>query len=346
MRDNYRMKLSFSLALSALLLARVPAAAADQALIDAAKKEGEVVWYTTFVVDQLVRPVAEAFQKKYGIKVTFLQTYSDAVALRVMNEGKAGRMQGDIFDGQSAPATLKKQGFVQQWVPDSVARLPKPYVDPEGYWAAATLLVVEPGFSTTLVPKGTEPKTWDDLLDPKWKGKMAWNSNPGGSTGSSFIGLVLHEFGEERGMDYLHRLAKQDITGVTSGAHDLLNQVIAGEYPIGLQLLNNQVAFSTRQGAPVSWIPMQPALVIMSGISVIKGAPHPNAAKLLVDFNMSDEGQSLYRDADYIPVAPDVPPRDSTLRPDGDKFRAVYMTPEDLDQSMSKWKKTFDALFR
>ncbi|HWG04501.1 MAG TPA: extracellular solute-binding protein [Beijerinckiaceae bacterium] len=328
------------------MLVHAPVFAADQALIDAAKKEGEVVWYTTQIIDQLIRPVAQAFEKKYGIKTTFLRADSNSVALRVINEGRAGQMHGDVFDGQSAAATLKKQGFVLQWIPDSAARLPKQYVDPEGYWAATNLLVVEPGFNTNLVPKGTEPKTWNDLLDPKWKGKMAWNSNPGGSTGPSFVGLVLKELGEEKGMTYLRQLAKQDIVGLSSGAHDVLDQVIAGEYALGLQMLNNQVVFSTRQGAPVDWIAMQPALVIMSGISVIKGAPHPNAGKLLVDFTLSEEGQKLYRDADYIAVDPKVELRDPSVRPDGVKFRAIYMTPEELDQSMGQWKKIFDGLFR
>ncbi len=78
-------------------------------------------------------------------------------------------------------------------MPDAAAQLPKEYVDKAGYWTATNLLVIEPGFNTNLVPKGTEPKTWNDLLDPKWKGRMVWNSNPGGSTGPAFVGLVILE---------------------------------------------------------------------------------------------------------------------------------------------------------
>ncbi len=84
----------------------------------------------------------------------------------------------------------------------------------------------------------------------------------------------------------------------------------------------------------------------MSAISVIKGAPHPDAGKLLIDFILSEEGQSLFRDADYIPVDPKIELHDPSLRPDGVNFRAVYMTPEDLDGSMGKWKRIFDDLFR
>ncbi len=92
---------------------------------------------------------------------------------------------------------------------------------------------------------------------------------------------------------------------------------------------------------------MQPMLVIMSAISIAKGAPHPNAAKLFIDFVLSEEAQKLFRDADYIPSNPTVAPSDPTLRPNDTSLKVVYMTPEDLDGSMPQWKRpTFDDLFR
>src|SRR5208283_1910374 len=113
----------------------------------------------------------------------------------------------------------------------------------------------------------------------------------------------------------------QKIVGLGVAARQVLDQVIAGEYAIGLQMYNHHVPISAAQGAPVAWIPMQPAMGVLSVISATKDAPHPNAGKLLIDFLSSPEGQALYRDADYIPVDPAVAPKDPSLRPDGKIFR-------------------------
>ncbi len=120
-------------------------------------------------------------------------------------------MQADIFDGTSPTPPLKRAGLVQQWIPPSAELLPPQYVDRDHYWAATNLYVLTPGFNTELVPKGTEPKTYRDLLDPKWKGKMAWNSSPQTSAGPGFIGTVLADMGDEKGLAYLHDLSEQNI---------------------------------------------------------------------------------------------------------------------------------------
>jgi iron(III) transport system substrate-binding protein len=332
-------------ALSAVLGFR-PAIAADPSLIDAAKKEGSVTWYTTQIVDQFARPAAEAFQKKYGIRVDYVRADPLDIVLRITAEAKAGRIQADVFDGTATTPGLKKADLVLKWVPDSAKRLPSQYVDREGYWVATNLYVLTPGYNTSLVPKGTEPKTYQDLLDPKWKGKMAWSRSPAASAGPGVVGLVLTDMGEEKGMEYLRQLAKQDVTGVDATARQVLDQVLAGEYPLALGIFNHHAVISAAKGAPVDWIPMEPAMAILSVISVTKGAPHPNAGKLLVDYLVSAEGQTFFRDADYLPVDPDVPPRVPTLTPEGGKFRAIYFTPEEIQAKLVGWTKTFNDLFQ
>ena len=322
-----------------------PARAADAALVEAARKEGQVTWYTSSVVDQLVRPAADAFEKLYGIKVNFVRTDGAGVALRVFNEEQAGQVQADAFDGFGAPK-LVKDGYVLKWQPDSVAHFPQQFFDANGYWTATFQLILTPGFNTDLVPRGTEPKTLQDLLDPKWKGKMAWDSRASNSGAPGFVGMILHEMGDEKGKAYLRQLAKQNIASLQVSARQVLDQVIAGEYPIGLQIFNHHAVISAAQGAPAAWIAMQPALGVMSVISVTKGAPHPNAGKLLIDFLASHQGQIVYRDAGYMPVDPAVAPKDPTLRPDGVKFRAIYLTPEETDEEMPAWTNTFNAIFR
>ncbi|MGV6873558.1 ABC transporter substrate-binding protein [Pseudochelatococcus sp. B33] len=333
------------LALCAGLLS-ANAMAADQALIDAAKKEGEVTWYTTQIIDQFARPVSEAFEKKYGIRVNYVRTNSTEATLRIMNEGRASSTQADVFDGTGGVSTLKREGLVAQWVPEASKSLPPEYVDKEGYWVATNLYAMTPGFNTELVEKGTEPQTLQDLLDPKWRGKLVWNSNLSSSGAAGFVGMVLSEMGEEKGMAYLRDLAQQNVAGLSASARQVLDQVIAGEYAIALNIFNHHTVISANKGVPVMWIPMQPALVFLSYISLTKDAPHPNAGKLFMEFLISEEGQKLYREADYLPVHPNVEPKDPSLRPDGETLRVVFKTPEELDANLSKWANIHRELFR
>ena len=331
-------------ALIAATLTPLGALAADQALIDAARKEGEVTWYTTSIVDQFVRPAAQAFEKKYGIKVNFIRSNALEIELRVSNEAKAGRIQADLVDGTTTSITLKKMNLVEKWTPD--VKLPDRYKDPEGYWMASQEYVLLPGYNTDLIPKGSEPKNFEDLLNPRLKGKMVWNTTPSSSAGQGFVGLVLMEMGEEKGRAYLQALAKQNVTGIQVAARQVLDQVIAGEYAIALNIFNNHAVISAAKGAPSAWIPMNPALAVLSVISVTKDAPHTNAGKLFLEFLVSEEGQKIYRDADYMPIDPGVSARDPSLRPDGERFKAITFTPEQIETNMPKWAGVFREYFR
>jgi ABC-type Fe3+ transport system substrate-binding protein len=322
------------------------ALAADEALIAAAKKEGEVVWYTTQIISQLVRPVSAAFEKKYGIKVRASRANSTEVSVKIINESRAGKPQSDVFDGTSTVVPLKKEGYVLQWLPEAAKAYPAAYKDPEGYWVANNLFFLAPGFNTGLVPKGTEPRTYQALLDPKWRGKMAWSTTPSSSGGPGFIGTVLKEMGDESGMAYLRELSKQRIANIGSAAREVLDQVIAGEYSVALQVFNHHTVISGKKGAPVDWIRMEPVTGTLSVISVHKDAPHPNAAKLLVDFVISTEGQHIFRDAEYLPAHPAVPASTPALTPDQGRFRTRFFTPEQTEDNIVAWKKVYDDLFR
>ena len=332
-------------AVCAASLAGGCARAADAALIAAAQKEGEVVWYTTQIISQLVRPVSAAFEKKYGVKVRAARANSTEVSVKIINESRAGRPQSDVFDGTSTVVPLKKEGYVLKWLPDPAKAYPAQYKDPEGYWVANNLYFLAPGFNTRLVPRGSEPRTYQALLDPKWRGKMAWSTTATSSGGSGFVGTVLTEMGSESGMAYLRELAKQRIANVGSAAREVLDQVIAGEYSLALQIFNHHAVISGKKGAPVDWIKMEPVTGTLSVISVHKDAPHPNAAKLLVDFIISTEGQHIFRDAEYLPADPTVPPLTPALTPEGGKFRTRFFTPEQTEDAIAGWKKIYDDLF-
>ena len=337
----------FSIAwLVAALLMRGPAGAQEQALVDAAKREGSVTWQTALIIDQLSRPAAEAFQKRYGVKVEYVRANNTDSVLRIINESRAGKMMADVFDGTSTVASLKPLGLVMKWVPDAAKTMPPEYVDPEGYWVATSLYLHTAGINTNLVPPGSEPRVWRDLLDPKWKGKMVWGSTPATSAGPGFIGHMLTVMGEQQGEEFIRELSAQQITGVNAAARQVLDQVIAGEYAIALNIFNSHPVISAQQGAPTTWLPMQPAMGVFSSMSITKDAPHPNAAKLLIEYLMSDEGQAIFRDADYTPVNPRVAPRIPGIRADGVNLKAIYYAPETIMASMPKWVDLFKRYFR
>jgi ABC-type Fe3+ transport system substrate-binding protein len=328
------------------MLCAAPARAADAALIAAAQREGQVTWYTTQITNQFGRPAMDAFQKRYGIRVSFIRADSIELAVRMTNEAQAGRLQADVFDGTSTAPAIKRAGLALKWLPDRARQWAAEYRDAEEYWVATNIYVHTPAYNTNLVPKGSEPRNFKDLLDPRWKGKMAWATHATSSGALGFIGTVLTEMGQGPGKAYLRELARQDIIQLGGSARTVVDQSIAGEYPVVLQIFNHQPVISARRGAPIDWIPMNPAMAVLCVAGVTKDAPHPNAGKLLVDFLVSDEGQKIFREADYIPVAPDVPPREPALRPDGKSFRGIFFSPEEMDASMPHWLDVYSEIFR
>jgi ABC-type Fe3+ transport system substrate-binding protein len=330
----------------ALIAFAAPALAVDPALVAAARTEGEVVWYTTLIVDMAVRPVSAAFEKKYGIRVRYNRANSTENAIKIINEARAGRVQVDVLDGTNTSEVLRRENLVLAWIPESAKDYPKELVDPNGYWVATNVYVITPAYNTELVKPGTEPRTFDDLLDPKWRGKMVWNGSVSTSGGTGFIGNVLTAMGEDKGMAYLRRLSTQKITNLDVSARQVLDQVIAGEYAIGLQMFHNQAALSARKGAPSAWIPMEPAMGILQVASIAKDAPHPNAAKLFLDYLMSEEGQIIVGQGGSLPANPKVPWFDQNLRPEVANFRTTYFSPAEIEEKMPTWKGVFDQLFR
>jgi ABC-type Fe3+ transport system substrate-binding protein len=332
--------------LAAAILSSAPAFAADPSLVDAAKREGEVVWYTTQIVPQLVAPISAAFEKKYGIKVSFVRANASDVVLRVVNEATAGHVQCDVFDGTTTVASLEHKNLVQSWLPDSAKELPAPFKDPNGFWVATNLYVMFPAINTDLVAAGSEPKSWDDLLDPKWRGKMAVSASNSPIGAPGFVGLLIKTRGEDAATAYLKKLAAQNVANLPGAAREVLDQVIAGEYALGINMVVNHVVASDAQGAPAKWLPIESALVVLSTVSIAKDAPHANAAKLFLDFLISAEGQAIYSEADYLPANPTVKVSDPRTVPDDKNFRSTFFSPEELDAEMPKWNTLYRQLFR
>src|SRR5512140_3118253 len=164
------------------LLALTSAAVAQSAgisdeLIAKAKQEGQLVYYTDLIVDQVVRPLVAAFDAKYGIKVSYSRGDSQDNVLKILNEYRAGRVQADVFGLTSGLQVLVDAGAIKQFDTVNGADLPAQYRDPDRYWVSSHLYVLTPAVNTDLVPAAQQPKTYEDLLAPTWTNKIVWKPN-------------------------------------------------------------------------------------------------------------------------------------------------------------------------
>jgi iron(III) transport system substrate-binding protein len=346
MSNNFFWRASLLSIVGALHIATAASAAeVSPALIAAAKKEGQVTYYTDLIVNQVVRPLVAAFEAKYGIKVNFSRGDSQANSLKILNEYKAGRVQADVFGLTSGLHVLVDAGAVRQFTAANAQELPPQYRDPDRHWVSSHRFVMTPAVNTSLVPAAARPKSYDDLITPAWKDRMVWKPNDlSGAPG--FIGNILLSMGEQRGMDYLRRLAKQNIKMVRGSARAILDQVIGGEYAMSLQIFNHHAAISAKKGAPVEWLRLSPATVNPGLLALTANAPRPNAGLLFVEFLTSKEGQAIFQKANYLPARPDVPPLTPELVPEKGGFAATVITPAMQAKHLDRWEKVFAQLFR
>ena len=249
------------------------------------------------------------------------------VAVKILGESRAGKVQVDIFDGTSTVVPLKKEGYVLQWTPEPAKDYPALYKDPEGYWVANNLFVNTPALQHRA---GAEGYGAEDLSGPA-QSEMARpygleRLGLGFGRARASSAMCSTSMGEEKGMAYLRELSKQKIANVAGSAREVLDQAIAGEYQIALQIFNHHAVISAKKGAPVDWIKMEPATAHAIGALDPQERPsHPNAAKLLADFILSKEGQEVFRQADYITASPLVPAPDPALKPELRAFQGELL---------------------
>jgi ABC-type Fe3+ transport system substrate-binding protein len=327
-----------------IVLVCTRAEAADDTLYELAKKEGQVTWYTSLIVNQAVRPLIDAFNKKYpGIEVKYSRGDSGPNAIKVLNEARAGRVEGDVFDGIATTPPLLQAGLVEKFVPADADKYPSAIRDPEGRWNALVTYFLTPGVNTQLVGRD-EIRTARDFLNVKWKGKIAWSTEP--SSGAPvYVGSVLQTMGEEKGMAFLRELAKQSIVNVDATNRAILDQVILGQYAIALSIFNHHAVLSEQKGAPVTWLKVEPIPAPFHSIGLVKNAPHPNAGKLLIDFLLSEEGQRKFADVEYLPAMPSVPAKTPGVKPDAGGFKANFISPDTMTRNIDRWVKIKKELF-
>ncbi len=311
-----------------------------------ARKEGKVLWYSTLIVDQLLRPVKAAFEKEYPfLQVEFFRGNTERVAQKVIEEYQARRYDVDIVDGTGSPTMVRKAGFMQRFWSPYLAEYPPELKDPQGYWGVTNLYFMTLGYNARMVKSNEVPKSWEDLLNPKWKGQMVWSTSRG-SGAPVFIGNILMAMGQKAGVAYLEKLAKQNIAKSTASARALLDLVIAGEYPIVINIFNHHAAISQKAGAPAEWQPIEPVAAPVNSIGLAKNAAHPHAAMLFLDFVLSKKGQSVFREVNYLPAHPGIPAKEVDLKPGGGRFKkANYINPDLQFEKVDEWVDLFQKLF-
>ena len=326
-------------------LAQYSGADRQQLLEAGARQEGKVLWYTSLIVDQLVRPIKQGFEKKYPfVTMEFFRANGPELIQRITTEYRAGRYDLDIVNGLDAVAVLKQAGIMQAFISPELATYAPNLKDPDGMWGSTYTTYHVFGYNTRLVPEAEAPRTYEDLLNPKWKGKLIWATSPS-TGGPMFVGNVLKIMGEQKGKDYLNRLAQVGVRNSEASTRAILDQVIGGDFSVNVVSSLHHAVISKAQGAPVSWTEPEPIGAISDSGGLVKNAPHPHAALLLLDFLFSEEGQKLVVDSGYAPSRPGLTAKDPALLPVARGVKVNFSSGEELVRVGNEWQKLFEELF-
>ncbi|MGA2088596.1 MAG: extracellular solute-binding protein [Stellaceae bacterium] len=287
--------------IAAAALAAAPAFAAAPApakitpeLIAAAEKEGQVIWYTSAELG-LVEAVAKAFEVKYpGIAVQLERSGAERNFQRIAEEYSSNIHAVDVIDSSDTSNFIswKQSGLLAPYVPDDMAYVPASYRDPDGLYASwrATLSVM--GYNTKLVQPGDAPKSFADLLDRKWDGKLV-KAHPGYS---GTIMTATYEMVRDLGWPYFEKLAQQHVMQVQS-ANDPVRKLETGERSVSVDGVEYLLLREKSRGAPVEPIyPSEGTPFVAGSVGVMKDAPHPNAARLYESYLFSHQTQQMIVD--------------------------------------------------
>ena len=332
--------MQIALALLLILGLLIPTAVAAQdshtaRLIEGAKKEASLIWYTSTNTEDIKR-LFDVFNKKYPfIKTEFFNAGSARVFNRILNEARAAKVFFDLVSVRGVEThQLVKEGFIQPYVSPESAAYPAGFKDAKGYWVDYFDAYNIIAYNTKLVPKEHAPRNWDDLLDPRWKGKIAMDEEM-----YSWYAAMAVAWGRERAERFMKALAKQDIQ-LRSGQTLIAQLMAAGEFHMGMALAH-RIERMKEQGAPVEWVTtLDPITVSLHPIGVAAKAPHPSSAKLFIDFVLSKEGQQLVLAIGRTPSRPGIDTRMQA------KNLKLFPIPPALGESYNRYQKEFRELFR
>src|SRR5882724_479305 len=307
-------------------------------LVEGAKKEGRLVVYGTLGVDA-ARPMLEKFRQAHPyISIGHYRSRSTGVYNRVVNEGRAGKHEVDIIELSAGPVSdLIRGGFIDPYrSPETDAVRPE-FIDPRHFWSAYHYLVVGLAYNKNLVKASEVPKTYQDLLLPRLKGnKMSLDRDAG-----DVFGGLLDSWGEEQGIEYFRRLAKQDVL-IRSGYTLQAQLLAAGEVELVPWSHAQRPLLMADSGAPLGVTFLEPVQSKAQVLLLARRSPHPHAAALFIDWALSEEGQTFVG-IDIVRSPVRIGQKQKYMELGRPKTKVI--TPEFLGQNYERYTKLYHEIF-
>jgi ABC-type Fe3+ transport system substrate-binding protein len=326
-----------ALALFALPFRQARGASASddsQSKIEGAKKEGQIVLYTNA---SGIAPLIKRFEEKYPfVKVEPLRTGAPKLLNRVLTEHQAGSLKADLIETEGLTSYLMmKRGLYMKYVSPESKLLPAGAKNPDGFWTNAHSNYKIVAYNSRLLPTAELPKTYDDLTQSKWKGKILMGSN-----NYEWFGNMVKIMGEEKGISLMRKLHAQDLM-LREGNSLILQLLLAGEGSVAIAANVDSVEELKAKGAPIDWLGLEPTISRLHPIALARSARNPNAAKLYIDFILSREAQEIIS-KEFIGIS-DRPDVKRVFSREGLKLHYADLS---LAEQYDEITKKFDAVFK
>ena len=304
----------------------------DQRVLEAARKEKQVTVYTSLNLKDSV-PITQAFEKKYGVKVELWRSSSEKVLQRALTEARAGRFAVDAFElnGPEMEA-LYREGLLEEFYSPHFKTLPPAAFPKHRHYAADRFNFFTIAYNTKLVKPDEVPSSYEDLLHPRWVGRIGIE----GSDDDWFASIVKH-MGEKKGLDFFRKLAQMK-PQVRTGHTLLAELVAAGEIPLVATIYNHNAERLAVAGAPIKWKALNPTFGRPNAVAVTKRAPRPHAGLLFTDFMLSPEGQELLKQRNRVPAS-------TAVETNLNKVPFHMIDPVIVLDESEKWEKIWSELF-
>ena len=314
-------------------LANYAGADRQQRLVEGAKKEGNLSVYTSAQSDDMGALVA-GFEKKYGVKVSVWRAGSEKVLQRAVTEARGNRHTVDIIETNGPELeSMSREKILQAIKSPYLAQLIPQALRPHGEWVGTRLNVFVQAYNTKLVKKEELPKTWDDLLHPRWKGRLGIEAED-----QDWLSGVISELGEARGVKLFKDMVAANGMSVRKG-HTLLTQlVVSGEIPFALTVYNYKAEQLKDKGAPIDWFSIGTPIARPNGVGVLRNAPNPHAAILFYDFEISEEGQQILAGRDFVPTS-------TKVETPFTKGPLKFVDSRLMLDEYEKWNKLYEEIF-
>ncbi|MEQ8193295.1 MAG: extracellular solute-binding protein [Rhodospirillales bacterium] len=316
----------------------------DKGLVEAAKKEGEIVVYHS-VNRKVLKKMCERFEKKFGIKTHCTRKSTGGISRMITAESMAGKLKCDIVSAGDGSLFIvwNEKGLLQPYKSVNWDNTRKGTKDEKGITMPARMTYYGLGYSTKHVKAEDLPKDWEDVLDPKWKGKIGLMNPKSSGPGRLFLSAIVQKYG----WGYIEKLSKLKPLMVKSSS-TAAKLLVQGEVLITLPGSEHSVAKMKKNGQPVNFVyPKSGLLVKDSRVAICKGAPHLNAAKLWIDFETSKEGQGLITSIGaYPPVREDVKMKHKRPPHVFDADKVIAVSEEYLMKNGPAERKKFEKIMK